>query len=154
MPRGNHAGSQFGKSNRGRIATSDNAGSNYRGTWLTAAVAAERIERIPPCRLKKWHLWKRKETLGEYKTNRMVRNNRGRRRKEVIGNANRATFRWDDHPCCLESFDRDCPRPATLRPSSSLSESVPDLPMPGLSPKDAGTFRDVEKCAFQWLHNQ
>ncbi len=121
---------------------------------VTAAVAAARIERIQLCRLRTWRLWRRKGTLAGYTTNQMVRNNRGHRRKEVFGSVNRATFRWDDHPCCLEFFHQVCPRPATLRPWSSLRESVPDLPMPGLSPKGADKFRDVEKCASPWLHNQ
>src|ERR671918_1904941 len=104
---------------------------------VTTVVAAARIEKIQLCRLKKWRLWRRKGTLAGYTTNRMVRNNRGRRSWEVFGNVNRATFRWDDHPYCLESFDRVCPTPTIPRPWSSLGESAPDLPMPGLAPKDA-----------------
>src|SRR5215813_14948131 len=91
---------------------------------VTAAVAAARIERIQLCRLKKWRLWTRKGTLAGYTTNRMVRNNRGCRSWEVFRNASKPTFRWDDHPYCLESLDRVCPRPATPRPWSSLSEFV------------------------------
>src|SRR5262249_27098429 len=92
---------------------------------VTAAVAAARIERIQLCRLKKGRLWRHKGTLAGYTTNRMVRNNRGRRSWEGFVNVNRATFRWDDHPCCLESFGRVYPRPATPRPSSFPGESAP-----------------------------
>jgi hypothetical protein len=120
---------------------------------VTTAEAAARIGRRQLCRLRKWHLLMRKGTLAGYTTNRMVRNNRGRRSWEVFGNVNKATFRSDDHPCCLESFDRACPRPATPRPSSYLRESVPDLPTLGLSPRDAGRSQDVEICASPWLHN-
>src|SRR4029453_10323131 len=104
-------------------------------------------EIIQLCRLKKWRLWRRKGTLAEYTTNRMVRNNRGRRSWEVFDNVNRATSRWDDHPYCLESFDRVRPKPATPRPLSYLRESVPYLKILGLSPRDVDTFPDVAKCA-------
>src|SRR5262245_55346275 len=115
---------------------------------VTAAAAAARIGRIQLYRLKKWRLWRRKGTLAGYMTNRMGRNNRGRRSWEAFDNVNRATFRWGDYPCCLESFGRVRPRPATPRPSSYLRESVPDLPMPGLSLRGVDTFPDFAKCAF------
>ena len=155
MLRGNHIGQQVGKPNRALnrsvMATLDRT-NNLHG--VTAAAVAARTERIQLCHLKKWRLWRRKGTLAGYTTNRMVRNNRGRRSWEVFGNVNRATFRWNDHPCCLESFDRVYPRPATPCPSSYPHESVPDLPISGLSPKDADKFRDVARCASPWLHNQ
>jgi len=154
MLRGDHIGWQVGKSNRALnrsvMATHNRTNELHR---ITAVVAAARIERIQLCRLKKWRLWRRKGTLAGYTTNRMVRNNRGRRSWEVFGNVNRATFRWDDHPCHLESFDRACPKPATPRPLSYLREFVPDLPTLGLSPREAGRCQDVEKCASPSLHN-
>jgi hypothetical protein len=120
---------------------------------FTVVAVAARIGRIQLYRLKKWRLWRRKGTLVGYTTNRMVRNNRGRRSWEAFDNVNRATFRWDDDPYCLESFGRVYPRPATPRPSSYLRESVPDLPKLGLSPKGVDTFPHVAKCASAWLHN-
>jgi hypothetical protein len=143
IPAGNLASSNRAL-NRDVMTTLDRT-NDLRG--VTTAVAVARIGRIQLCRLKKWRLWRRKGTLAEYTTNRMVRNNRGRRSWEVFDSANRATFRWEDHPCRLESFHRACPKPARRRPWSSLRESVPDLPLPGLSLRDAGRFRDVAKCA-------
>jgi hypothetical protein len=131
--------------------------SNARTNELygfTAAVAAARIGRISLCHLKKWRPLKRKGTLVGYTTNRMVHNSRGRRSWEVFGSVSKATFRWDDHPCYLESFRRARPRLAIQRPWSSLREFVPDLPKPGLSPKDSDTFRDFAKCASGELRNR
>src|SRR4029077_2711003 len=154
MLRGNHIGQQVGKpnraSNRSIMATPDRTNELH---GVTAAVAAARTERIQLCHLKKWRLWRRKGTLAGYTTNRMVRNNRGRCSWEVFGNVNRATFRWDDHPCCRETFDRACPRPAIPRPWSYLHQSGLGSPGPGLSARDAGKCRDVAKCAPAWLHN-
>src|SRR5262245_40944656 len=148
MSSGNHSDQQFGKSNRALnrnpVAAPDRS-TELHG--VTAAVVAVRIERIQLCPLKKWRLWRHKGILVGYMTNRKVRSNKGRHNWEVFDNVDRATFQWDDPPYCLESFDRVYPRPTTPRPSSYLRESVPDLLMPGLSPRGVDTFPDVAKCA-------